>query len=136
MRATRSRRTAALVAAILVASLATSPASARFTTPQSHDSWIVTLAPGVNAASRAPALAHASGGAVGLVYRHALNGFQFKGSAAAADALRHNPAVRGVYPDYAVTLSETLPYGVQRINAYGLSAPGGAYQAGCLKRLD
>ena len=118
------------MAAILVASLATSPASARFTTPQSHDSWIVTLAPGANAASRAPALAHASGGAVGLVYRHALNGFQFKGSAAAADALRHNPAVRGVYPDYAVTLSETLPYGVQRINAYGPSAPGGAYQAG------
>ena len=38
--------------------------------------------------------------------------------------------MRGVYPDYAVNLTETLPFGVERVNAYGLGSPGGAYQAG------
>src|SRR5688572_10702376 len=56
-----------------------------------RDSWIVVLAKDVRARVRAPGLAREVGGRVGVVYAHALNGFQLKGSAAAAAALRRNP---------------------------------------------
>ena len=92
------------------------------------DSWIVMLAPGADAAADAPGLAHAAGGEVGHVYQHALIGFQLRGSAAAAQALRNNPRVVSVEPDRAIELTETLPFGVKRISAY--RDPGGAYQAG------
>jgi subtilisin len=127
--ARRRRTTAAVAAALFLVSLATSPATARPGVQVTHDSWIVTLAAGVETANTANALAHANGGSVGFVYHEALNGFQFKGSAAAADALSHNPQVRAVYPDNAITLTETLPYGVKRIDAYVPGTPGGAYQS-------
>jgi len=125
----RLRPAAALTAALLLVSLAALPASAR---PDANGtrSWIVTLVPGTAAAQQGPELARASGGTIGHVYELALNGFQFKGSAAAADALRHNPNVRGVFPDNEVFLTETLPYGVKRIDAYVSGTPGGAYQSG------
>jgi subtilisin family serine protease len=133
MRPAHRRRTiaaiAAIAAVILLVSLATSPASARPAAAPIQDSWIVTLAPGVDASSQAAALAQANGGSAGFVYHSALNGFQFSGSSAAADALRRNPNVTGVYPDHAITLTETLPYGVKRIDAYVPGTPGGAYQS-------
>ena len=93
-----------------------------------RDSWIITLAAGADT-GEAVGLAHAAGGSVGLVYGHALNGFQFKGSAQAAEALERSPRVASVQPDHAVYLTESLPYGVKRIDAF---VPGGsgAYQAG------
>jgi subtilisin len=94
-----------------------------------RDSWIVTLAAGVNPAKAAPGLARAAGGRAGLVYQHALHGFQLKGSAAAAAALRHNPRVTSVTPDRAVHLTETAPYGVSRISAF-IVGGGDAYAAG------
>jgi len=127
--AQRRRTTAAVAAAIFLASLAISPATARPADLGAGDSWIVTLAPGVDPSTQAIALARANGGAVGFVYHQALSGFQFRGSAAAADALRRNPTVTGVYPDHAISLTETLPYGVKRIDAYVQTAPGGAYQS-------
>ena len=93
------------------------------------DSWIVMLAPGGDAAVDAPGLARAAGGEVGHVYQHALSGFQLRGSAAAAQALRNNPRVLSVEPDRAIELTETLPFGVKRISAYLLEGVG-AYQAG------
>ena len=93
-----------------------------------RDSWIVILDADISP-DEAPRLARAAGGTAGLRYTHALNGFQFKGSAQAAEALRSNPQVASVQPDRPVYLTETLPYGVRRIDAY---VPGGsgAYQAG------
>ncbi len=129
MRPAHRRRTAAaIVAAIVLVSMATSPATARPGATPVHDSWIVMLAAGVDS-SQGLALAKANGGAVGLVYHHALNGFQFKGSASAAEALRHNPNVLGVFADNAIALTETLPFGVKRIDAYVPGTPGGAYQS-------
>lgn len=94
-----------------------------------RDSWIVTLADGTGPAD-ASKLARAAGGQAGLVYRHAFNGFQFKGSAQAAAALARNPHIASVSPDTAVYLSETLPYGIERVAAYGRNGAVGAYQAG------
>ena len=53
-----------------------------------RDSWIVMLERGADPRADAPGLAKKAGGNVGHVYRHAIHGFQFKGSAKAAAALR------------------------------------------------
>ena len=52
-----------------------------------RDSWIVTLVPDADPAADAAGLAQAAGGRIGNVYRQALLGFQFHGSAQAASAL-------------------------------------------------
>ena len=131
MGAMHNRRTAAAItAAVLLVSMATGPAAAEPSSRATQGSWIVTLVPGADARLQGAALANASGGAIGLIYSKALNGFQFKGPEQGADALRHNPNVRGVFPDNPVFLTETLPYGVKRIDAYVSGTPGGAYQAG------
>ena len=70
-------------------------------------SWIVTLAPGRAAPQLAAGLTRNVGGEVGLVYTRAINGFQFNGSAAAAEALRRNPNVASVTPDNPIELTET-----------------------------
>ncbi|HEX5040529.1 MAG TPA: S8 family serine peptidase, partial [Candidatus Limnocylindria bacterium] len=95
-----------------------------------RNSWIVTLEAGVNPAAQAAQMSKAAGGQVGLVYTHALNGFQFKGSAQAAEALKHNKQVASVQPDSALFLTETLPFGIERVYAYGLGGFQGAYQQG------
>ncbi len=59
-----------------------------------HDSWIVTLSAEANPRADAAGLARAAGGRVGHIYTHALNGFQFHGSAQAAAALGAQPAGR------------------------------------------
>ena len=124
---------------VLLTGLMAAPSAARAESSQplpqrgtdilARDSWIVTLVEGADPAAESAGLARAVGGQQGLIYEHALTGFQFKGSAAAAAALRHNPRVASVEPDHAVQLTETLPFGVKRINAY-VSGGGGAYQAG------
>ncbi len=134
VRATRALMPLTLLA--LLASLLGPAAVAAESDPPSQspdqaagDSWIVMLARGADSASQAPVLARRAGGSVGHVYQHALNGFQFKGSAAAADALRRNPQVTLVQPDHSIALTETLPFGVKRVSAYR-PAGGGAYQDG------
>jgi subtilisin len=131
MRASRASRTTATgVSLLFLLTLVAGPSTVGAQQPSATTSWIVTLAPGVEAPEKAPGLAQAAGGRIGLVYTHALNGFQLLGSAAAADALRRNPSVQSVTPDYTVALTETLPYGVKRVDAFVSGAPGGAYQAG------
>ena len=94
-------------------------------------SWIVMLAPGHAAPADAPGLTRDVGGSVGLIYAHAINGFQFKGSAAAAAALERNPKVLSVTPDHPVALTEVLPTGVERISAFDEDTPqSGAYHNG------
>ena len=95
-----------------------------------RDSWIVTLADGANPSVDAPGLARAAGGRIGHVYTNALHGFQFHGSAKAAAALEHRPQVVSVQADIPISLTETLPFGIERVSAYGLGGTVGAYQAG------
>ena len=59
-----------------------------------QSSWIVELVPGAQSAVEGYGMARTTGGRLGQVYRHALTGFQFTGSAAAASALRSHPRVR------------------------------------------
>ena len=139
----RPKRRVRLLAALAVWTLAfglTAPASAGAATPPTippagtdvlaHGSWIVRLEPGAAARTEAPGFARAAGGELGLVYEHALNGFQFRGSAAAADALRSNPLVASVDPDGPLFLTETVPFGIDRVDAWTFSGAGAAYQAG------
>ncbi len=95
-----------------------------------RDSWIVTLVAGADPAAEAPGLAKHANGKVGSVYSHALHGFQFRGSAAAARALRHNPHVASVEADRAVYLTEAVPFGVKRIDAYVVGSTEHAYGHG------
>ncbi len=93
-------------------------------------SWIATLKKGSDVALAAR-MSKKAGGKVGLTYEHALEGFQFKGSAKAAAALSKNPRVASVTPDHAIHLTETVPFGIERIHAWSFAGPSeGAYQAG------
>ena len=62
--------------------------------------YIVTLQPGVDAAAEA----RSSGGAVGHIYRHALNGFSATLAPQAVTALRRNPNVLSIVEDQVVTV--------------------------------
>lgn len=95
-----------------------------------RDSWLVTLVDQADPAADAPGLARAAGGEVGLVYRHALHGFQFKGPSQSAAALELNPLVASVQPDSAVYLTDLLPHGVDRVAAWDQAGTDGSYQQG------
>src|SRR5688500_12194571 len=111
------RRIVALLASLaLVLSMAPVVAIAA---PSSIGSWIVTLRSDVDAASAADALVRTHGGAVEHVYRHALTGFSFRGSAAAASAMARSPQVSLVEADAEVWLdtTQTNPtWGLDRID--------------------
>ena len=100
-------------------------------------SWIVQLKAGANLTAKAGAnltakalkLAKAERGSVGKVYSHAFKGFQFKGSAKQAAALRRDPSVASVTKDRPITLAETDPFGIERIDAFVVGG-GDAYSAG------
>ncbi len=81
----------------------------------------------VNADARK--FARRAGGQVGKVYSHAINGFQMKGTASAAAAMRRAPGVLSVTRDRPVHLTETDPFGIERIHAF-IVGGGDAYSAG------
>ena len=132
------RTSTGLVILVLAASLVTPAVALAETAPPltkggtdalARGSWIVRLEAGADPRADAPGLARRAGGELGVVYSHALSGFQFKGSAEAAAALRRNPQVRSVTQDRAVHLAETDPYGIERIDAF-IVGGGDAYEAG------
>ena len=133
-----ARLAAGLAIAFLAAPLLTSPVAAvepsvaPLTGPTAATgSWIVELVPGANSAAEGYGMARTTGGRLGQVYRHALTGFQFTGSAAAASALRRHPRVASVTPDHAIQLVESLPRGIERIWAYDNDTPANsAYHQG------
>ncbi len=91
--------------------------------------WIVTLKHDARV-DQASTIAKAAGGRSGRVFEHALHGFVFRGTAAAAAKLRHNPNVRTVVPDGKVTITaDTIPTGISRIRADHPTDPS-AYQSG------
>ena len=91
-------RAARLVFSAVVVALASWGVTAPATAASPHSTYIVILKAGhgVDAAAAAADAAHQSGGSVGFVYRHALQGFSLTASPAAADALRHQPGVASV----------------------------------------
>ncbi|MEO6294658.1 MAG: S8 family peptidase, partial [Candidatus Limnocylindria bacterium] len=120
------RRTTALLASLAL--LLTLFPVAALAAPSATGTWIVTLRAGVDPASAAPTLASQHGGAVGYVYRDAINGFSFRGSAAAADALARNPQVTLVEADAEVWLDTTqsgATWGLDRIDQRTLPLDNG-----------
>ena len=119
------RHVVAMLAALALI-IAVFPATVSAAPPQ-QGTWIVQLQAGVNPAAAAAGLAKQHGGTVGHVYRHALNGFSFRGSAAAAAALERNPKVTLVEADAEVTLEETqagATWGLDRIDQRALPLSG------------
>jgi len=109
-------------ATVLLASLAVVFAmapSAALATPSTADTWIVTLQDGRDPHAAARSFVRVHGGEVSYVYEHALNGFAFRGSATAADAIRRNANVVRVEADAEVWLDTTQPgatWGIDRID--------------------
>ena len=80
-------------------------------------SYIVTLEPGNDPPRVARAMAVEYGGRAPHVYRRALPGFSFEGSADGAARLARDPKVRSVVPDRRVgTTAQSVPTGVRRID--------------------
>ena len=127
------RRAAALLTGGLLALGAVSPATgaprAEPVRNREPERWIVTVGEGEHPGQLARQLSAHLGGHVDHVFRHALRGFSFRGSADAARALARNPRVINVVPDRELRAVEILPWGVMRTDAYHPSA-NDAYEAG------
>lgn len=111
------RRATALLASLGLL-LSMLPATA-LASPSATNSWIVTVRNGTDPEAAARSLTRAHGGEVKYVYDEALNGFAFRGSAAAADAMRRNPNVTRVEADAEVWLDTTqlnATWGLDRID--------------------
>ncbi|NJD27505.1 MAG: hypothetical protein FIA92_04340, partial [Chloroflexi bacterium] len=133
MRSQRHRRAKTSVVGallLLIVSGLISPALARPREAPVKADWIVTLEPGARAADHGREAARAAGGSMGRLYQHALNGFEFRGTAAAAAALLRNPLVRTVVRDGSLhAIAESIPPGIRRIDAHHPSQPD-AHEAG------
>src|SRR5680860_915012 len=120
------RRTTALLAALAL--LLTLFPAAALAAPSTTGTWIVQLRADADPATAAGPLARQHGGSVGHVYQHALNGFSFRGSAAAASALARNPMVTLVEADADVWLDTTqtgATWGLDRIDQRSRTLDGG-----------
>jgi subtilisin len=128
------RRRAPAVLALALLLLTTSTAAAApprvaDSASEGADHWIVTLRPGQDPQAASDQLTRGLGGRVEHVFRYALNGFSFRGSAAAAQAISRNPNVLMVVPDRELRAIEILPWGVNRIDALHPTQPD-AHEAG------
>lgn len=122
------RKLGLLVAVLVALALAPmGPVAASHSAPV--DSWIVTVAPGVDPVVQAPLLAAAAGGTVGHVYANVLGGFSFVGTPLSASLLASSPLVASVVADGPVHLVQTspaqvVPTGVSRVSAPAAHAAG------------
>ncbi|MEX2183071.1 MAG: S8 family serine peptidase [Chloroflexota bacterium] len=113
---------------VLLAALALLfPTVAAVASAAPSQTWIVQLRADVDVGPASRGLARQHGGSVGFVYRHALNGFSFRGSATAAAALSRNPRVAAVEADAEVWLDTTqtnATWGLDRIDQRALPLDG------------
>ena len=132
--------TLALVVALLGVMIAAVPTQAASKGKIKHvdaedrvdGAWLVALAPGVDAAKDARPIARAAGGKAARIYRHALNGFEFRGTDAQVEELAQDDRVVTITPDRKLSLlAETLTPGVRRIGAEDPAA-NDAHEAGFL----
>ena len=108
-----------LITAFAVPATAAAPPGEEVT-----DTWIVTLDPDAPAAEHAFGLAAQNGGQVEHVYHLVLNGFSFRGSAQAADAIASNPNVLRVEHTRVLQAAEVGPNGVFRIDGWAAHGAG------------
>jgi len=115
-------RPAQLVLSAAVVAFASWGLAAPATAVSPHSTYIVVLkaGPGVDTAAAAARAARQSGGTVGFVYRHALQGFSLTAAPTAADALRHNPDVVSVTPSATRSITSTTQpsptWGLDRVD--------------------
>ncbi|HEX5164159.1 MAG TPA: S8 family serine peptidase [Thermomicrobiales bacterium] len=82
------------------------------------DQYIVRLKPDVDSASKLDKLKRGGNVSSRHLYRHAFNGFAVRMSADKAEALRADPDVLSVVPDFYISATaETVPSGIQRTDA-------------------
>jgi hypothetical protein len=101
----RSLLILALAAVLLMTAV---PAGAAPPEAANDQTWIVTLDPTAPAAEHAGRLVGPLGGSVQHVYRYVLNGFAFRGSEHAAEALERNPNVLRVEPNREVQMADEI----------------------------
>jgi subtilisin family serine protease len=84
---------------------------------------------GVDPSAVANDAARRTGGTVGFVYRHAVQGFSLTAPAAAVDALRRNPEVASVTPSATRTMTSTTQpgptWGLDRVDQRSLPLDAG-----------
>jgi len=109
--------------ALLITTFA-APTAAAASPGEETDTWIVTLDPEAPAGEHAFGLAAQHGGVVEHVYHLVLNGFSFRGSAQAADAISRNPNVLRVEHTRVLQATELGPNGVFRIDGWAAHGAG------------
>jgi len=109
---TRTRRYAVMVVvtALLAAGLAgQTPSAAASSAQRVKGDFIIQLRRGVDPRSESSAIARRYGGSVSYTYDAAISGFDFRGPDQAAAALRKDPRVASVDPDYIVRAVDVPP---------------------------
>jgi subtilisin len=119
----------ALVAAGLgpaVGAAPSGPSSQAAVPDRAAGAWIVTLRPGAAAGDTARDHGRTYGAEVSHVYRHALQGYAARMSAAAAAEVARDPRVASVQPDREVhATAQTTPTGIDRVDGELSSAVSG-----------
>ncbi len=103
--------------------------------PAPESSWIVVLDHKLRPEAHGVTLARSVGAEPTATFSRVVNGFAFRGSEAAADALRRNPNVRAVVPDGEVTLADIVPPGIERIDALEAHQPANGAHTGAGVRI-
>lgn len=107
-----------LMALMLIIAPVSASAAPVIATPDDSGDWIVTLTEysALLPAQAAKQAAARTGGSIGAVYQHALQGYAVQG--ASRSVLERLPGVRMVEPDLRVqTFAQTIPTGIDRIDA-------------------